>query len=126
MSLNYLLLDIGKIIGQFIFDILYFPIWWYSKGFLKILTWSKNFLVTRFQMLAIAVWIKNIFTPMYGQRDWAGMIISFLTRLIQILVRMVIMVFWFIYAMGVIALWICLPLIIGYQILFQLNLINSF
>ncbi len=77
-------------------------------------------------MLAIAVWIKNIFTPMYGQRDWAGMIISFLTRLIQILVRMVIMVFWFIYAMGVIALWICLPLIIGYQILFQLNLINSF
>ena len=126
MSLNYLLLDIGKIIGQFIFDILYFPVWWYSKGFVKIFTWAKNFLVTRFQLLAIAVWIKNIFTPMYGQRDWAGMIISFLTRLIQIFVRMVIMVFWLVYTIGAIAVWICLPVIIGYQILFQLSLINSF
>lgn len=125
MSLAYFLLDIGKIMSQFIFDILYFPLWWYTSGLLKTLRWGKSFLSIRLRVSGLGVWVKNIFTPMYGQTDWAGMIISFIVRVIQIIVRSSIMIFWIIFTIMTIALWLILPLIIFYQIIFQLDLIQS-
>jgi hypothetical protein len=53
------------------------------------------------------------------------MIISFIVRVIQIIVRSSIMIFWIIFTIMTIALWLILPLIIFYQIIFQLDLIQS-
>lgn len=36
---------------------------------------------------AIEVWIKNIFVPMFGQRDWQSRLISVCMRLVQIIGR---------------------------------------
>lgn len=68
-------------------DIVHVPIWWYSKG-LKL---EINHLVSTIYDLdyltGFSVWLKNIFVPMYGQRDWRGRLISILVRLFQIIVR---------------------------------------
>jgi len=38
-------------------------------------------------MLAIGVWTKNIFVPMFGMHDWQSRIISFFMRVVQIIGR---------------------------------------
>jgi hypothetical protein len=125
MTLNSVLLDTGKIIGKFIFDILFFPFWWYSRGFFKVLLWAKTFLFTRLQGTALLVWVKNIFTPMYGQHDWAGILISFLTRLMQIIYRSIVMLFWLLITLMVICLWLAVPVYILFQLVFQFNVTSA-
>lgn len=121
MNLNTPMVDAGKIIAQFLLDVLYFPIWWYSRGIFKVVSWSGRFISARQKGLALGVWVKNIFTPMYGQHDWAGMLISFITRLLQIIVRSVVMLFWLLICFIVIVCWLAAPLYIAYQLIFQLT-----
>lgn len=108
-----------KIFTQITFDILYFPVWWYSVGIIKNLKWIKNFLVQKERGLALLVWIKNILTPMYGQRDVVGYIISIFMRIIQIILRGIVMIFWFGFVLAEFLFWIFLPIAVGYQIVFQ-------
>lgn len=120
MNLNTPMVDAGKIIAQFLLDVLYFPLWWYSRGLIKLLAWSGRFLSARQKGLALGIWAKNIFTPMYGQRDWAGMLISFITRFLQIIVRSIAMLFWLLIVLIIIIFWLgILPAVI-YEMLFQL------
>lgn len=46
------------------------------------------------RMLNIAVWIKNIFVPMFGQRDWQSRLISIFMRTVQIIGRGIFLLFW--------------------------------
>jgi len=65
-----------KIILEVIKDILYFPLWWYSRGFFIFVLGVLNFIKNQEKSLALFVWIKNIFKPMYGQTDWQGILVS--------------------------------------------------
>jgi len=112
----------AKIFANLLKDILYFPLWWYSRGFKQLLVKLRNFLADKERSLALLVWIKNIFRPMYGQYDWAGLIISFLMRFLQIIFRGVIMFFWFLVAITVACFWLLLPLLVMYEIIFQIAL----
>lgn len=110
-----------KILSELIRDILYFPLWWYSAGLARLLLSLKNFLADKEKSLALSVWVKNIFTPMYGQYDWAGMIISFFVRLFQIIIRGLLMLFWLAVALAVFLLWLGLPVAVVYEIYFQIK-----
>lgn len=124
MTLNSIIIDSGKIISKFIFDMLFFPFWWYTSGFFNILVWSKNFLSQRLKATGLLVWVTNIFTPMYGQHDWAGILISFITRSMQIVFRSVVMLFWLFIVVSALILWLVVPAYILYQIIFQFNLLK--
>lgn len=101
-------------------DIFYFPIWWYSRGVIKTSLWVKNFVIQKEKGLALLVWIKNIFTPMYGQRDILGFLISVFMRVIQIIFRSLVMAFWLLVAGGIFLFWIILPPLVAIQIIYQL------
>lgn len=120
MNVSTSTLDITKIIAQFLLDILYFPLWWYSRGLFKLLLHVGRFISSREKGLALGVWVKNIFTPMYGQHDWAGILISFITRVLQIIVRSLIMLFWLTLCLIALLLWLAAPLFIAYELIFQL------
>lgn len=109
-----------QILAELVRDILYFPVWWYSRGLLNLAVGLKNFLVNKQKALALFVWIKNIFRPMYAQYDWAGMLISFFMRLVQIIFRSIIMLFWLMVSLAVIIFWILFPVFVIYEIIFQL------
>ncbi|MCD4762021.1 hypothetical protein K8R32_03625 [bacterium] len=109
-----------KILGEIIVSIVFFPFWWYSKGLIGFLKSNIDFLTARQKSLGLFVWVKNIFKPMYGQEDWQGKLISFFMRLIQIIVRSVVMFFYLILSFCIILAWIILPFIIMYQIFYQL------
>jgi hypothetical protein len=110
-----------KILGEIGRDILYFPLWWYSRGLLNTVLKMVEFLKQRQKALGLLVWIKNIHRPMYGQYDWQGMIISVFMRIVQIIIRSAIMLFWCVFALLAVFAWIILPLLVIYELKFQMH-----
>jgi hypothetical protein len=110
----------GKIIISLILEIVYFPIWWYSVGFFRTVKNIWRFFRGREQSLGFSVWLKNIFVPMYGQYDWAGRMISFFIRLIQIIFRGGILAFWGLICLGLLVAWLILPVLLVLAIFFQI------
>jgi len=109
-----------KIVVELVGDIIFFPLWWYSKGLFDFLKGQLQFLENRQKGLALAVWIKNIFKPMFGQNDWQGKLISVIMRIFQIIIRSIAMMFWILVSFFLIIFWISLPVLIFYQIIFQI------
>ena len=109
----------GKIIAQILGEILYFPIWWYSIGFIRRIKVSWSFLRDREISLGFSVWAKNIFAPMYGQRDFAGRLISFLVRLVQIIARGLVLFLWLIIVLLGLIFWLALPILLLIALAFQ-------
>jgi hypothetical protein len=108
-----------KILTELVGDIFYFPLWWYSRGLFNLAIELFNFLKNKEKSLALLVWIKNIFRPMYGQYDLAGTLISFFVRLVQIIFRSIFMLFWLICCLAVAIGWLALPALTIYEIFFQ-------
>ena len=119
MTNNFTLYGI-KILAEIVRDILFFPLWWYSRGLFNVIQKQMFFLKNRQKSLALLVWIKNIFKPMYGQRDWQGILISIFIRTIQIIFRSFLMLFLVIFSLLLIIFWITLPPLIIFEIFFQL------
>ena len=115
MNSNFLFF-LSKISVKIILDIAFFPLWWYSTGLLRFLGDVKVFLNERWMIIGAGVWLKNIFTPMYGQSDIVSRLISFVIRLIQVIVRFFIFLIFLVLAMIAVALWIFLPIAIVYLI----------
>ncbi|MFA5024535.1 MAG: hypothetical protein WC523_06310 [Patescibacteria group bacterium] len=109
----------GKIVLQLIGEILYFPLWWYSVGFWRLLKSIGRSLQSEEEALGLFIWAKNIFVPMYGQYDWAGRIISFLVRLVQIIVRSLVLLIWSFLVLIVALLWLTLPAFLLFALFFQ-------
>lgn len=110
----------GKIIISLILEIVYFPIWWYSVGFFRIAKNIWRFFLGREQSLGFSIWLKNIFVPMYGQYDWAGRLISFFIRLIQIVFRGIVLFFWGLISLFLVFGWLALPILLIIALAFQI------
>ncbi len=114
----------GKLMAIILIDgiknVFYFPLWWYSRGLSKTLKASWDFIKDFEQTLGFMIWLKNIFVPMFGQRDFAGRLISFFLRLVQIIVRgafLLILIFLNLIYLGI---YLILPFFIIYQIIINI------
>lgn len=110
----------GKIIFRIIGDIFYFPVWWYSVGFIRMLKGVWQFLIGQEQSLGFFIWLKNIFVPMYGQRDWGGRLISFFVRLVQIIFRGLVLMIWIVLSLIFIAVWLLGPILLTLALIWQI------
>lgn len=113
--------NIGKIFLSVLWEIIFFPIWWYSFGVVVVLRKLRDFIIEREKGLVLLVWMKNLGKPMYSQYTWDGIIISFFVRLFQIIVRGIVMIFWIAMCLAVFVFWLILPILIIYEIYFQLQ-----
>lgn len=116
MPNNIAYTSIKFVIIDLIGDILYWPIWWYTKGLFGAIKYTTNSIQGMQESLGLRIWIKNIFTPMFGQYDMEGRIISFFVRIIQIIVRSFILFLWTILSFFIFIAWIIVPIIIVYQV----------
>lgn len=111
---------IRDILLDLVREILYFPFWWYGAGLAK----TAKFLWQRIKnmetRLGVKVWVVNIFTPMFGQRDIAGVLISFFMRIFQIIGRSLVLILWIILMFFLLLLWLVLPIAILLIIVFNL------
>ncbi len=103
-----------RLLVEFILDIIYFPVWWYTKGVIGSLRWCFDLFVRGNENLAPGLWLQNLFVPMFGQFDWQGRIISFLMRLVQIFARTVALTVWFGLCFVLFLGWLVLPAAVVY------------
>lgn len=100
----------GKLFFQILGEILYFPLWWYGPGLVRLLSRLGHFWLDQERLLGFSVWLRNIFVPMYGQRDIGGRLISFIMRLVQIILRGAVLIFWLVVTTVILVVWLLLPL----------------
>jgi hypothetical protein len=109
----------GKIFLMVLIDeiktVLYFPIWWYSRGLLEMIKRAEGFIIDVEQVLGFWVWVKNLFVPMFGQRDFSGRVISFFLRLFQIFVKGLVLVLVIVMVIVLVIVWLLLPIFVLYQ-----------
>lgn len=113
LAIKYLAVDI---VGSF----LYFPLWWYTAGALRTGRFCAGTVRRQGQSFAIGVWLKNLFTPMYGLRDWQGRIISFFMRLMIVTWYSFILLLLSIVMTLVFLAWLAFPLLVVSEFLRQL------
>jgi hypothetical protein len=105
-----------KILNDSLLAIFYFPLWWYSVGLLKVIKGSWNFIKDMEISLGFWIWIKNLFVPMFGQRDFAGRLISIFLRLFEIIFKGIILLIIIVIALVFVVFWLILPILVIYQI----------
>jgi len=120
MTNNIVYNSLKFVLIELIGDILYWPLWWYSKGLINAGLFCINEIKAQEERLGLLIWVKNISTPMFGQYDIEGRIISFFARLFQIIFRAIFLLIWTALILAIFLLWIILPFIIFIQ------LINNF
>ncbi|HCC23029.1 TPA: hypothetical protein DF272_02510 [Candidatus Falkowbacteria bacterium] len=103
-----------------VLDFLSWPFWWYSRGAVLAGRRFVDTIAEGSRSLALTVWIKNVFVPMYGDYTWQGRLISILMRLVQIVIRSIIFCGWIIFALVVFILWFVLPVFVVFQLIFNL------
>jgi hypothetical protein len=68
-------------------DVLRFPLWWYGEGLKQTLLAVFGVVRGYARTLGVFVWMKNLFTPMFGRYDWQSRLISVFMRAVNIFGR---------------------------------------
>jgi hypothetical protein len=99
-----------RIVRDITLDLLYFPLWWYSSGLMERVNATGEMISGSARSLQIGVWIRNIFTPMFGQYDWQSRLISVFMRCVQIVGRSIALCFWILVALFLFSLYVFGPI----------------
>ena len=99
-----------RVLKDVVLDLLLFPLFWYTTGLSRTLTWAGNSITGALRTLSLSVWIKNLFVPMYGQRDWQSRLISVFMRSVQIVFRLFGLAIWMLAVLLLVALYVLLPM----------------
>jgi len=110
-----------RLLLEAVWDIVYFPIWWYTRGLGHATSWCFDLFKSGNSELGPVLWLTNLFTPMYGQYDWQGRIISFFMRLFNVFGRGLALLVWGVFCLALFLLWILMPIIIVGSIIYSLN-----
>ncbi|MFA5936145.1 MAG: hypothetical protein WC787_04835 [Patescibacteria group bacterium] len=73
-------------------SVAWFPVWWYTKGLMKVVNASWGALHYRVQSYGFRIWIRNFFVPMYGQYDITGKLVSVVMRFFVLIARAIALV----------------------------------
>jgi hypothetical protein len=68
-------------------SVAWFPVWWYTKGFWKVLLAARNEIQYLIRSYDFKLWLKNFFVPMYGQYDLMGRLVSVFMRFVVLVGR---------------------------------------
>jgi hypothetical protein len=109
-----------KLLLDALLDFFYFPIWWYTEGVVYIGKKCYRIFLQGNEELAPAIWLKNLFVPMFGTRDWEGKIVSFFMRLVQIIGRSAALLVWLVFCWILFFCWLLFPLLVVYGIIINL------
>lgn len=114
---NLALLSVKFIAKDIVGEILYWPVWWYSRGLVAFIK-KRLVSVKEFEQdVGLTVWIINWAKPMYGQYDIQGKIISFIMRTVSILYKVIIIMLYFLLQAVMSIIWLGLPIVIVWQII---------
>lgn len=100
-----------------LWEIVYFPIWWYSRGLKKTAFFCWQKIQVGWRALAVLILLRNFFKPMYGQRGWDAYLLSLATHFCQLAWRFIAVAFWSVFWLAVLSGWLILPIFLIWQII---------
>lgn len=105
-----------RVVLDLVIDILYFPLWWYGPGLVRVLKGAGRMISSVNIQFAPMLWIKNLFVPMFGQTDWQGRLMSIVMRFANVIGRSIALCIWTLIVVCLVALWIVVPItvVIGF------------
>ena len=109
---NIFLKAIKVIFLEIIWEIIFFPIWWYNQGLKRVILYVWNSLKNSSRILALPIMFKNLFKPMFGQYDREGRLISFLMRIILTISRVLVFLVLLFLNIFILLIWILLPVVV--------------
>jgi hypothetical protein len=121
--MNLLFEPIRFVLKDIVWSIVYFPIWWYTAGALNVLKQIGTEVGGFVRAYNLRILLRFMFTPMYGQNDIAGRLISLYVRMGHFLILSVYSVLYISILLLLFAIWITLPIVILYNVLFHLSLV---
>ena len=121
MSQNIAWKTTKYVFKEIIIDVVYFPLWWYTKGVKKAGFFFINEVIDWSNRLSLRILFKNLLKPMYGDYSRSGRAISLIMRLIVFGFKLFIMIIWLIILLALSLLWVVLPVFIIYMIYLNLT-----
>lgn len=116
-----------KFIATDIFgSVIYFPVWWYTVGAWNVIELLLQELRGFAQGYNLKVLFQFLLTPMFGQYDIEGRIISFFVRIVHFFVLTIFTLCYSIILLFLLAAWLLLPVFVVANILFQLGMITLY
>ena len=113
------LLILQRLTLEFFIDFLYAPLWWYTKGLKRAAQFSARLVAAGNAQFAPGIWLLNIFVPMFGQYDWQGRLVSFFVRLVNVIIRSILLIMWVLFSLFVLLLWIFIPIFVVYTLVYS-------
>ena len=89
---------------EIIWEVIFFPIWWYTQGLKRVILYVWNSLKNSSRSLALPI--------MFGQHDREGRLISFLMRIILTISRVLVFIVLLILNIIILLIWILLPVVV--------------
>lgn len=108
------LLVAQRIAFDFLWHLVYFPIWWCTGGVKHAALYCWGLFNSGNEYLAPGIWLKNIFVPMFGQTDWQGRIMSVFMRIVNIIIRSLMLFVWMVVVFVIFSLWFIWPVFLIY------------
>ncbi|MBI4360114.1 MAG: hypothetical protein HY564_03405, partial [Candidatus Jacksonbacteria bacterium] len=99
------------ILQRILLDIAYFPLWWYTRGLLKIIRFGGRSISDIERNLALGIWLKAMFKPMFQDYTWEGRLVSFFMRAVLLIFKTLMFFVWVIGVIILIIAWLALPVV---------------
>ena len=106
---------------EFVWGILYFPVWWYTTGTKRMLFFIGREMRTLAQSLNLKILFKSLFKPMFGDYSREGRIISIFVRFFHLLFLALAQLVFTIVLICLLVVWLVFPVIVVYFIFFQFS-----
>lgn len=110
------ILVLQRMFLEFFFDLLYFPLWWYTGGVKRAGLFCYYLIQDGNAQFVPFLWIKNIFVPMYGQRDIQGFLMSVFVRFWNVIFRSIFLLLWMLVVLFLFLVYLALPVFVVYML----------
>lgn len=74
-------------VADFVREILFLQVWWYTIGLVRTVAWCGRSIHGAAESTGLILWAKNLFVPMYGETGFTGRAVSFFIRFVMIIFR---------------------------------------
>jgi len=115
--ITYTLL-IKNLFLDIVLEVLYFPLWWYSRGLKKAAYFCWKRINGGWRALALSILLASFFKPMYGERGWDAYVLSLFVRFFKIIWRFFLIFLWVGFWLFAFVLWLVLPLFIVWGLMY--------
>lgn len=104
--MSFLLTTLKFFAVDIVWSFVYFPIWWYTKGTKQTAAFVMRKISDIERALGLSIILKYLFQPMYADFTKSGRIISFVFRILQLSVVMVIVSVAVLFYFGIFIVWL--------------------